>query len=53
VHVNKAQVIALVLLAFLIFFVVTSPDEAAKVAHALWDGLVHTAHGVVNFIDKL
>ena len=42
-----------VLVAFALFFIVTSPDEAASIFHAGWQSVVNVAHGVGNFFDKL
>lgn len=41
------------LVAFLVFYVVTSPDQAANVFHASWHAVVNVAHGVGKFFDKL
>ena len=38
---------------FLIFFVVTQPNQAADITHNLWNGTVNVAHGVADFVDKL
>jgi hypothetical protein len=48
----KTGVTALVV-AFVIFFVLTSPDNAANIARGAWDALVNVAHGLGTFIDKL
>ncbi len=42
-----------VIVAFVIFFVLTSPDNAAKTADGAWNTVVHIAHGLNTFIDKL
>ena len=39
--------------AFLVFYILTSPDNAANIVHHSWHGIVHMAHGVGNFVDKL
>jgi hypothetical protein len=41
------------LIAFLIFFAVTSPDHAANIVHSGWHALVNIAHGIGDFISKL
>jgi hypothetical protein len=46
----KTGVTALVV-AFVIFF--TSPDNAAHIARGTWNTVVHVAHGLNTFIDKL
>lgn len=53
VYVDAKKLIAAVLVAFVIFYVVTSPDDAAKISHTVWHGVVNTAHGVSTYIDKL
>ncbi len=40
-------------IAFLIFFVVTSPDLAASVTQNIWDVIVNIANGISQFIQKL
>jgi hypothetical protein len=42
-----------VLAAFAVFFIVTSPDQAADMFHTGWHSVVNVAHGVGNFFDKL
>jgi hypothetical protein len=39
--------------AFLIFFIMTSPDNAANIVHASWHVVVQVAHGLRDFVDKL
>ena len=39
--------------AFVIFFVMTSPDNAANIVHAGWHLAVNVAHGLRDFVDKL
>ncbi len=39
--------------AFVIFFIVTSPDDAANIAHNLWHGTVNIAHGLGDFVNRL
>lgn len=46
-------VIAGLLIAFVLFYVMTSPDQAAQIATGGWDGLVDIAHGVGRFLNKL
>ena len=39
--------------AFLIFYIMSSPDEAAHIARGIGHLASHVAHGVGHFIDKL
>ena len=39
--------------AFLIFFVVSRPENAAQVAHTLFGGLVDIAQGFGDFFSSL
>ena len=39
--------------AFVLFYVLTSPDNAAHMAHQSWHFLGYLAHGVGHFVDKL
>jgi hypothetical protein len=41
------------LAAFLIFYISTSPDQAANIFHTSWHSVVNMAHGVGDFVDKL
>ncbi|SDJ33106.1 hypothetical protein SAMN05444157_2857 [Frankineae bacterium MT45] len=50
---DTKKLISAVVVAFVLFFIVTSPDDAAKISHNLWHGVMNTAHGVSDFIDKL
>ncbi|MDT4894607.1 MAG: hypothetical protein QOE97_3642 [Pseudonocardiales bacterium] len=42
-----------VIVIFLVFYVMTSPDNAANMVHGGWDGAVNVAHGLGHFVDKL
>jgi hypothetical protein len=42
-----------IVLAFLIFYITTSPDQAANIVHSTWHVAVNVAHGVGGFINKL
>ncbi|HEY2272109.1 MAG TPA: hypothetical protein VGH30_05005 [Jatrophihabitantaceae bacterium] len=42
-----------VVVAFLIFYISTSPDQAANIFHGTWHVAVSVAHGIGNFVDKL
>lgn len=48
----KLAIVGLVV-AFLLFYIITSPDQAAKIADGTWDALVNIAHGIGNFVNKL
>lgn len=39
--------------AFLIFYIMTSPDQAANIAHGTWHLATHVAHGLGDFVNKL
>lgn len=39
--------------AFILFYIVTSPDQAANIANGGWNVLVNVAHGIGKFFDKL
>jgi hypothetical protein len=38
---------------FLVFYIMTSPDQAAHIVHNSWHAAVHVAHGLGGFVDKL
>jgi len=39
--------------AFILFYIMTSPDQAANIVSGSWDTLVNVAHGIGRFFDKL
>lgn len=45
--------IGIVVLVFVVFYAVTSPDQAANIFHTAWDAVVNLAHGIGKFFDKL
>jgi hypothetical protein len=48
----KVTVAGIVVL-FVIFYIVTSPDNAASMAHGAGHVVSHVANGIGNFLDKL
>ena len=40
-------------IAFLLFYIMTSPDQAANIFHTGWHSVVNIAHGVGKFVNKL
>ena len=42
-----------VLVALVLFYVITSPDNAAEIATGAWNAIVDIAHGIGRFVDKL
>jgi hypothetical protein len=46
-------VIGGVVVIFLVFYMMTSPDQAANIVHSSWHTAVNVAHGVGNFVNKL
>jgi hypothetical protein len=48
----KVTVVGLVV-AFLVFYIMTSPDQAAHVVHNVWKVTVNSAHGIGKFVDKV
>jgi hypothetical protein len=42
-----------IVVAFLVFYVMTSPDQAASIFHNSWQFVVNLAHGVGQFVNKL
>jgi hypothetical protein len=39
--------------AFLIFYIMTSPDQAATITKGSWHLAANVAHGIGSFVDKL
>jgi len=46
-------VVAGIVAAFLLFYIITSPDQAATIVHGTWHVAVNVAHGVGGFLNKL
>jgi hypothetical protein len=46
-------VIGGVVVLFVIFYIMTSPDQAASIAHGTGHLVSHVAHGIGKFLDKL
>lgn len=49
----KKLVVTGVIVGFLLFYVMTSPDQAANIFHTGWRSVVNVAHGVGQFLNKL
>lgn len=45
--------IAGVIGAFLLFYIMTSPDQAANIVNNVWSVTVDAAHGIGNFLNKI
>ncbi|MGH8860819.1 MAG: hypothetical protein ACRDVG_06220 [Jatrophihabitantaceae bacterium] len=45
--------IGVLVVVFLVFYAITSPDQAATIFHTSWHTVVNLAHGVGRFFDKL
>jgi hypothetical protein len=46
-------VIGGVAVALVLFYISTSPDQAANIFHTSWHSAVNVAHGIGDFVDKL
>lgn len=47
------RVVAVVVVLFLVFYIMTSPDTAAEIVKNIWHLAVKVAHGVGNFLNQL
>jgi Ca2+/H+ antiporter len=47
------RVVAGLVVVFLIFYIMTSPDAAANIVQSTWNVAVNVAHGVGTFLNKL
>ncbi len=45
--------VGVLVLVFIVFYIMTSPDQAANIFDTSWHALVNVAHGVGKFFDKL
>ena len=39
--------------AFVVFYIMKSPDQAATIAKGTWHFVSHLAHSIGGFLDKL
>jgi len=46
-------VVTAAVVIFLVFYMMTSPDQAANIVHHSWHGAVNVAHGIGGFLNKL
>jgi len=51
--VTLKSTIGIVVLVFLVFYIMTSPDQAANIFHTTWNAVVNVAHGIGQFLDKV
>jgi len=47
------KILLWVLLAFVVYAVVTSPSKAADIVHTAWDITVQGSNGIGDFFDAL
>lgn len=45
--------LGIIVVVFIVFYALTSPDQAANIFHSTWTALVNIAHGFGRFIDKI
>lgn len=50
---NLKTGVTAVIIAFVIFFIMSSPDNAATIAHNAWGLVENVAQGLKDFINKL
>ena len=46
-------VITGLVVVFVVFYIMTLPDNAAAIVHNTWHGAVGVAHGLGDFVDKV
>lgn len=51
--VTVKSTIGVLVVVFVVFYAITSPDQAANIFHTAWHAVVNLAHGVGKFFDKL
>jgi len=52
-QVNVKRLIAWLLLAFIVFFIVTQPDTSADMVRSAFRGLSNAASALANFVTQL
>ena len=45
--------VAWLVVAFLVFAVITNPDQAANVVHSVWNALWGAIQGILRFFSRL
>jgi hypothetical protein len=48
-----SRIIGWVLVAFVVYYLVTNPDGAAGFVHSVLDGLRHAGESLSRFVDRL
>lgn len=51
--VSTSKILTVLVVVFVIFFIMTSPTQAANIFHNTWNLAVNVAHGLGSFVDKL
>ena len=51
--VTVKSTIGIVVLVFIVFYAMTSPDQAANLFHSTWNAIVNIAHGIGQFLNKV
>jgi hypothetical protein len=51
--VTVKSTLGVIVLVFIVFYAMTSPDQAANIFHSTWNAVVNLAHGIGRFLDKV
>ena len=51
--VTVKSTLGVIVVVFIVFYAMTSPDQAANIFHSTWNAVVNLAHGVGRFLDKV
>jgi hypothetical protein len=51
--VTVKSTLGIIVVVFIVFYALTSPDQAANIFHSTWSAVVNIAHGIGRFLDKV
>lgn len=50
---NAKKLLVLLVVAFVIYSIVQSPQQAADIVHTVWNMIVSGFHGIADFFNKV
>ncbi|MFC6712519.1 hypothetical protein [Branchiibius cervicis] len=50
---NAKKLLVLLVVAFVIYAIVQSPQQAADIVHTVWNMIVAGFHGIADFFNKV
>lgn len=50
---NAKKLLVLLVVAFVIYAIVQSPQQAANIVHSIWNVIVGGLHGIADFFSRV